>query len=74
MKKAIYGLLIVLTILHQDFWLWYNNSLIFGFLPIGLAYHVMYTIAVAIVWALLVKFAWPKDFLVTLAQRDEKNL
>lgn len=49
----------VMVFLHHDFWLWTNSNLIFGFLPIGLAYHIGYSILASIVMALLVKFAWP---------------
>tara|TARA_B000000460_G_C21385232_1_gene335665 strand:- start:348 stop:590 length:243 start_codon:yes stop_codon:yes gene_type:complete len=49
-----------LYLLHQDFWNWDTAvPLIFGFLPIGLFYHVLYSIAVAgLMWS-LVRFAWP---------------
>ncbi len=47
-------------VLHQDFWNWKQSEpLIFGFLPIGLAYHAGYSILASILMALLVKFAWP---------------
>ena len=49
----------VLFILHQDFWLWDSTTAIFGFLPAGLAYHAIYSILAAILWAMAVKFAWP---------------
>lgn len=53
-------LVIVLYALHQDIWFWRTaQPLIFGFLPIGLFYHVCYTLAVCVVMWLLVKFAWP---------------
>ena len=58
-STIIYGLAILLAILHQDFWLWDNQSLVFGFLPIGLAYHVVFSILASAVWALAVLFAWP---------------
>ena len=46
--------------LHQDAWLWRSaRPLVFGFLPAGLAYHAAYTIAVAILMAVLVRFNWP---------------
>ena len=48
-------------ILHQDYWNWKTpEPLVFGFLPIGLAYHAGYSILAAIMMAVLVKFAWPK--------------
>jgi hypothetical protein len=33
---------------------------VFGFLPIGLAYHAGYSVLAAIMMAVLVKWAWPK--------------
>ncbi len=50
---------IVLAILHQDFWNWDNANLVFGFMPVGLAYHALYSIVAAVFWGLVVKFAWP---------------
>ncbi len=50
---------IVLFVVHQDFWYWNDRSLVFGFLPIGLAYHVGFSIAAALLWLMAVKFAWP---------------
>lgn len=51
---------IALYLLHQDFWFWRAaRPLILGFLPIGLFYHIVYTLAIsALMWA-LVKHAWP---------------
>ena len=49
-----------LYILHQDIWFWRSaRPLVFGFLPIGLAYHAAYCLAAAaLMWA-LTRFAWP---------------
>jgi len=53
-------------LLHQDFWNWNKaEPLVLGFLPIGLAYHVGYSILASITLALLVKFAWPKHLETT---------
>ncbi|PYJ07342.1 MAG: hypothetical protein DME25_04110 [Verrucomicrobia bacterium] len=52
-------LVIGVYVLHQDFWNWKKADLIFGFLPIGLAYHAAYSFLAALTMALLVKFAWP---------------
>jgi hypothetical protein len=50
----------VLYVLHQDFWFWREaRPLIFGFLPIGLFYHALFTVASAGALWLLVTFAWP---------------
>jgi len=60
-RKLLLTLMVIAVyILHQDFWNWKNaKTLIFGFLPIGLAYHAAYSILAAIMMAILVKFAWP---------------
>ena len=51
---------IVLAVLHQDFWNWDRADLVFGFMPIGLAYHAAYSLVAAAFWALVIKFAWPE--------------
>ena len=51
---------VLLYVLHQDFWFWREaRPLVFGFLPIGLFYHTAFTVASAGALWLLVKFAWP---------------
>ena len=53
-------LVAVLYVLHQDIWFWRTaRPLVFGFVPIGLAYHAAYSVAAALVLAVLVRFAWP---------------
>ena len=50
---ALYGL-------HQDIWFWRTaRPLVFGFLPIGLAYHAAYCLAAALLMWALTRFAWP---------------
>ena len=50
---------VVLGVLHQDQWNWDKADLVFGFMPVGLAYHAAYSIVAAIFWALILVFAWP---------------
>lgn len=59
-KTLIFGYLVLLAILHQDSWLKNDGTLVFGFLPATLAYHMGFVCAAAIGWALVVKFAWPE--------------
>ena len=55
------ALVIVVYWVHQDSWNWTKSEpLVFGFLPIGLAYHAGYSVLASILMAVLVKFAWPK--------------
>ncbi len=61
MKRFVYGLIVLLAILHQDFWWWDRiDPLVLGFIPIGLAYHAGVSIAAAVLWALAVKYCWPQ--------------
>lgn len=57
-SRILYAALVLLFLLHQDFWLWNDPSLLLG-LPVGLTYHVAYCVAVALLMALLVRYAWP---------------
>ena len=61
-KSILLALLIlVIYALHQDFWNWTKvEPLVFGFLPIGLVYHVGYSILATCLMAILVKVAWPR--------------
>lgn len=59
-RLTLVFIVVALYILHQDFWNWRETTpIVFGFLPIGLFYHICYTIAVSLLMCLLVKFAWP---------------
>lgn len=61
MKNLLTLIAFVMLLLHQDFWLWENTNLILGFLPTGLAYHACFSMAVAVLAVLAIRFAWPHD-------------
>jgi hypothetical protein len=61
MKYVVWGLVVLLIILHQDNWFWTDSTLVFGFLPITLLYHMCISTAAAITWFLAVRFAWPSE-------------
>jgi hypothetical protein len=55
-------LILAVYLLHQDFWFWDDTRpFLFGVLPVGLTYHVLYSIVVAGLMSLLVRWAWPFD-------------
>ncbi len=60
-KKWLLTLLVlVVYAAHQDFWNWNKTEpMLFGFIPIGLAYHAAYSVAAALLMGVLVKLAWP---------------
>ena len=50
----------LIYVLHQDFWFWRSaRPLVFGFLPVGLAYHAFYTVGVSLLMLYLVRRHWP---------------
>jgi hypothetical protein len=61
LKRAVLVLLCLgLYALHQDLWFWREaRPLVFGFLPVGLAYHAAYSAAASLLLLVLVKAAWP---------------
>ena len=62
MRRVAVAAVILLYVLHQDFWFWREaRPLVFGFLPIGLFYHACFSVAAALVMWLLVTYAWPSQ-------------
>ena len=75
MKKTSVVFLLIfvaLAVLHQDAWNWSSSNLVFGFMPVGLAYHALYSITAALFWGIVIKFAWPDD-LEEWAEGEENN-
>lgn len=61
MKYLVWALVVLLIILHQDNWNWHKADLVFGFIPIGLAWHAGISIASSAVWLLSTQVAWPEQ-------------
>jgi hypothetical protein len=61
MKGLLVLMVLVVLLLHQDVWFWTDKTLVFGFLPIGLAYHIGYSLLAALTMAVLVRFVWPRE-------------
>jgi len=61
MTSRVAALLVLgLYLAHQDFWFWRRaDPIVFGVLPIGLAYHVAYMLATVALLAWLVARHWP---------------
>ena len=63
-----------LYLLHQDYWFWDSaRPLVFGFLPIGLFYHAVYSLAVVVLMWALVRYAWPAHLEVDTAAEAEAD-
>lgn len=61
MYHFVWIAVIVLIVLHQDNWLWDNPTLVFGFLPITLLFHMGISLAATATWFLATRYAWPVD-------------
>ncbi|MEN1679018.1 MAG: DUF3311 domain-containing protein [Planctomycetota bacterium] len=59
MATVVWALVVLLMVVHQDFWFWENDYLVFGFMPIGLFYHACISIAASVTWFLATKHCWP---------------
>jgi len=60
MKSLVWPLLVLLIVLHHDFWFWNDSTLVFGWCPVGLVYHMALTVVAAAFWAFAVKAGWPE--------------
>ncbi len=59
MARLIWLMVVVLAVLHQDVWNWDSKALVMGFIPVGLAYHALYSVAAALMWMAALRWAWP---------------
>ena len=60
MRYVVYGLLLLLYVLHTDVWYWNDSRNVLG-LPIGITYHVLWTLLVTAAFGLAVRHAWPDE-------------
>lgn len=58
---AVWALAGLLAVVHNDLWWWDDGNLVFGFLPTGLAFHALFSIVAAGLWALALRFVWPHE-------------
>ncbi|MEC9353612.1 MAG: DUF3311 domain-containing protein [Planctomycetota bacterium] len=59
-RILVISLILLLAILHQDWWWWEaKEPLVFGFMPIGLAWHAGISLAAGLVGLMAVRFCWP---------------
>ena len=59
MAYLVWGLIVLLVVLHQDVWFWDDGTLVFGWMPVGLLCHVGISVAASFTWYLATKYAWP---------------
>ena len=72
MRKLIWIIFWLLFLLHHDFWWWGDRSIVLGFLPIGLAWHVGFSIAASLLWVAAIKYAWPTEIEAWAEEKPEE--
>ena len=72
MRKAVWIMVLLLVIIHQDFWNWDKADLAFGFIPVGLFYHACYSLVAALFWGIVMTVAWPSH-LEEWAEGEEED-
>lgn len=56
------AVILLLYMLHQDLPFWRAaRPLVLGFLPVGLAYHAVYCLAVSVLMWALARWNWPSQ-------------
>jgi hypothetical protein len=59
-RRLVWTGFAMLFLLHQDFWWWDDRTLVWGYLPIGMFYHILFSIAAAVLWICAIRWAWPE--------------
>lgn len=59
MQRLLYLAIVVMYLLHQDFWFWDDATLVFGVVPVGFLYHIVYCFAASALLFALTRLAWP---------------
>jgi hypothetical protein len=67
-RRLMWILFAVLLVLHHDWWFWNDGRLLFGFLPIGLGYHILLSIAAGALWGWAAFYAWPEEIEAAIAE------
>ena len=57
LRWFLYLLVLLLFILHNDFWFWGTSKIVLG-IPIGLLYHILFCFAASVLMFSIVKFVW----------------
>jgi hypothetical protein len=60
-RKLMWFFFVLLLVLHHDWWFWTDGRLVFGFLPIGLGYQMLISIAAGTLWGWAALYAWPAE-------------
>ena len=72
-RSLVWLLFVVMFFAHQDFWWWDDSSMVFGFLPVGLAFHGFFSIGCALLGWLAISKAWPTELEAFADEKEETD-
>ena len=72
-RSLVWLLFVVMFFAHQDFWWWDDSSMVFGFLPVGLAFHGLFSIGCALLGWLAISKAWPTELEAFADEKEETD-
>ena len=72
-RRLMWILFAVLVVLHHDWWFWNDGRLMFGFLPIGLGYQIVISIAAGLLWGWAALYAWPDEIVEAIADEPAET-
>jgi hypothetical protein len=61
-RRLFWIVFVALVVLHHDWWFWDDGRLLFGWMPVGLAYQAMISLAAVGLWAWAVFGVWSEVF------------
>ena len=67
------ALILIMVVVHQDFWNWGVTERTFGGLPRGFAFQVGLSAAAALMWWIVTLVAWPKDEFAETESNDDSQ-
>ena len=70
MLRTLVVLILILLVLHQDNWFWEDDTLVFGFIPVGLFYHACISIGASLTWWWATCYCWPEGLEETASTED----
>lgn len=73
MHKVVWGLVLLLLVIHQDVWFWEDDRLVFRFMPVGLFFHACISLAAGFTWWLATKFCWPAELEQSAESRAQEG-
>lgn len=68
--KLAWGWIVLLVLLHHDYWAWGEPRIVLGFLPLELLWQMGISLGAGLGWFLVVRHAWPRNVEEWAAERD----